>query len=226
MDTLHALILNVRKYTGNSVVVDCYTQERGRVAFMYSFTKANKGHKAIISPMGWINFVVSGQNKGKMQRIKELQPYKIYRSISINPIKSLVALFLSEVISSTLKEEHPDPDIFHFLKEALYFYDETTEAYDNFHLCFLTGFSAMQGIAPPVADPEMKDSDYLLWEGRMNANERALFKDICLQPIDLSHQLQMTNNERSRQLTIIVDYLKHYATGFKEPKSLAMFRDF
>lgn len=226
MENITALILNVRKHTGNGVIVDTYTREHGRMAYAYSYTKANKGHKALISPMSWISFSTTGSAQTKLRRIKTPSPYKIQHSIGINPIKNMMAIFISEIISCTLREEHADADIFNFLDETLGFYDEMTEHYNNFHLCFLAGYAAMLGITPPIHESAEKDNIYLMWEGRMNKSEQALFAQICLTPMNESHTLGLNSNERSKQLNIMLDYYLHYASGFRIPKSLEMFRSF
>lgn len=226
MQTISALILTVRKHTGNNVIVDCYTREKGRMAFVYSFTKSNKGHRALLSPMNWISFSISDAKKTHLHRLKDLQALQIYTSIGINPIKNLVIIFLSEVISHTIREEHPDEDMYLFFENALNYYDELKDNYDNFHLSFLIGLSALLGIAPPVDSEQITDNLYAMWEAKMSVMERENFKQICLTPINLCHNIPLNGNERSRQLNIILDYLQHYAPGFKVPKSLALFRDF
>lgn len=226
MTTLSALILNVRKHTGNNIVVDCYTKERGRMAFIYSFTKSNKRHRAILSPMNWITFSISDSVKTPLARPKELQPLHLYKSIGNNPIKNLVMIFLSEIISNTIREEHSDQDMFNFFENALHYYDEQKDSYDNFHLSFLIGLTALLGISPPVGKFQTSDQAYNLWEGKMSAIELEKFKLICLRPINYGHEIPLTGSERSEQLNIILDYLHHYAPGFKTPKSLALFRDF
>lgn len=226
MTNISALILTVHKHTGNNVIVDCYTREKGRMAFIYSFTKSNKGHRALLSPMNWVSFSVSDSVKTPLARPKELQPLHLYKSIGNNPIKNLVMLFLSEIISHTIREENQDDDMFHFFENALLYYDEQQDNYDNFHLSFLVGLAALLGIAPPVESDKVSDNLYAMWEDKMSVMEKENFKLICLSPLNQCHLISLNGNERSRQLNIILDYLQHYAPGFKIPKSLALFRDF
>ncbi len=226
MENINALILNVRKNTGNTVIIDTYTREHGRIAFIYSFSKANKKNRAIVFPMNWISFSTLGKTNTNLKRISQLQSLHVYHSIGINPIKNLVVLFLSEVISSCIKEENPDKEMFNFFENALNLYDQNTSAYQNFHLSFLTGMLAMLGIAPPVDNKEVTDTHYAMWDNKMRKEEKETFKKICLSPLDQCENLKISSNERSRQLNIILDYYQHFAVGFKQPKSLDLFRDF
>lgn len=226
MTNISALILTVRKHTGNNIIVDCYTREKGRMAFIYSFTKSNKGHRALLSPMNWVSFTISDSVKMPLPRPKELQALHLYRSIGNHPIKNLVMLFLSEIISHTIREEHRDEDMFHFFENALDYYDEQEQEYNNFHLSFLVGLTALLGIAPPVDSDQTTDNLYAMWEGKMSVLEKDNFKKICLTPINQCHLIKLNASERSKQLNIILDYLQHYAPGFKVPKSLALFREF
>lgn len=226
MTNITALILNVRKHTGNNVIVDCYTQEHGRMAFVYSFTKANKGHKALVSTMNWVRFSITGSAKVKLHRIKDLQPYKIYHTIGLNPIKNMVMIFLSEIVSSILKEEHPEISMFNFLDESLDLYDTMRTDYEDFHLSFIVGIIALIGLAPPVNGQEISDSSYAIWEGHMRRDEKVTFRRLCLTPINQCQDIKLTGVERSRQLNILLDYLTTYSPGFRIPKSLALFRGF
>ncbi len=226
MQSISAIILSIHKHTGNTIIANCYSREKGRMAFVYSFTKNNKGHKALLSPMNWITFSINESVKYPLPRAKELQALHLYQSIGINPIKNLSMLFLSEIISSTIKEEHQDKDLFDFFETSLLYYDEQENNYYNFHLSFLTGLTALLGIAPPVNQAQITDNIYAMWEGKMSTLEKEQFKTLCLTPINQCHTIALSNTERSRQLDIILDYLQHYAPGFKKPKSLELLRDF
>ena len=226
MENISALVLNIRKNTGNTVIIDCYTKEKGRTAFVYSISKSNKRHRALLAPLSWLSFSISSKASSGLKRLNQLQPLSINQSIGINPIKNLVAFFLSEIISSCVREEHPDHDLYAFFENAFHYYDGLSAQYENFHLVFLTSLLALLGIAPPVDSIEIKDTHYAMWENKMNSNERHLFKTICLCPINQSQQLGINGSERSRQLNIIIDYFQHFAPGFRVPKTLELFRDF
>ncbi len=227
MEKITALILIVRKHTGNTVIVDCYTRETGRQTFIYSFTKANKGHKALIAPMNWINFSISPTQKGGLSRIKDLHPGHIYRSIGINPVKSLVVLFLSEVVANSIKEEHADTQVFDFIESALLYYDELKENYGNFHLVFIARLAGILGFAPPTDDSASSiDHHFNLWEAKMNQEEVAAFRNIARCPVSACDKIKIDGPMRSRQLNIFLDYYLQFAGHFRMPKSLDLFRDF
>lgn len=196
------------------------------MAFVYSIGKSNKRHRALLAPMSWINFSIPNKTSGGLKRLSQLQPLSINQSIGIDPIKNLVVLFLSEIIASCIREEHPEEDLFFFFQNAFHYYDEMEKQYGNFHLVFLTSLLALLGIAPPVDSDEVKDTHYAMWENKMGNQERELFKTICLCPINQSQHLSINGQERSRQLNIILDYYQYFAPGFRVPKSLELFREF
>ncbi len=227
MEGISALILNVRKHVGNNVIVDCYTRERGRMAVIYGFTKNNKGHKALLSPMNWVSFSITKKTTSTLPRLRNLQMLYVYRSIGTQPVKNLMVLFLSEIIACTVREEHADENLFKLLEEAFIYFDGQDQDYENFHLSFLTTLTAQLGIAPPVNDKDsMVDQTFALWEAKMSVAEKNMFREIHLTPIHKSHLFHLSGSERSRQLNIMLDYLQTFATGFRMPKSLLLFRDF
>ncbi len=227
MEKITALVLYVRKHLGNTVIVDTYTKELGRHSFVYSFTKTNKGHKAILSPMNFVSFYISNsQNKG-LARIKDLSPLHIYRSIGINPVKNLVAIFLSEIIAGSIREEHPDNKIFDFIESALLFYDELGEDYANFHLVFVARLAGLLGFAPPSDDKSSAvDQNFSIWENIMNIEERSMFRYLALCPMSQCYDLKISSVMRSRMLNVYMDYYLNFAGHFRTPKSLELFREF
>ena len=226
MEKITALVLFVRKHLGNTVVVDTYTKEIGRQSFIYSFTKTNKGHKALLSPMNWVNFHVGTQNKG-LARIKDLTPLHIYKSIGVNPVKNLVMLFLSEIIANSIREENADKQVFDFIESALLFYDELSEDYANFHLIFVARLTGALGFLPPSDDKSSTvDQNFNLWESKMNRHELEVFRKIVQCPVSQCTNIKIDNTMRSRQLNILLDYYMNFAGHFRMPKSLELFREF
>lgn len=226
METIKAFILNVRKNTGNTVIIDCYTKEKGRLAVVHSISKSNKRHRALLFPLSWVSFAISGKKSASLKRLNHLQALSINQSIGLHPVKNLVVLFLSEIISSCIREEHPDSDLYLFFENAFHYYDTSNDDFSNFHLVFLTSLLALLGIAPPVDSDQVTDTHYAMWENKMSALERDSFKTICLTPINQSQNISLSSSQRSRQLNIILDYYQHFAPGFRMPKSLELFRDF
>lgn len=57
-------------------------------------------------------------------------------------------LFLSEMLSYTIKEEEENPALFLFLNDAIIAFDQQQEGFENFHLLFLLQLASYLGFGP------------------------------------------------------------------------------
>src|SRR5690606_20176040 len=88
-----------------------------------------------------------------LHTIKEVKINHLYTTLHTNVVKSAVVMFLSEVLSSTLKEEEQNETLFSYLENTLLWFD-THEAYSNFHLLFLLKLTKYLGFYPEINNME------------------------------------------------------------------------
>jgi DNA repair protein RecO (recombination protein O) len=84
-------------------------------------------------------------------RIRETKPEAPLPNISANPLKTTIALFLSEIILRTIREGEPDPRLFHFLRHTVYALESASTGVANFHLAFLIRFLDHLGLSPRLS---------------------------------------------------------------------------
>jgi DNA repair protein RecO (recombination protein O) len=63
-------------------------------------------------------------------------------------MKGCVAIFLGEVLTSVLKEESPNEELFDFIEDSVKYFDSCREGYANFHIAFLAGLCSYLGFEP------------------------------------------------------------------------------
>ena len=116
METLRGIVLRTVKYGDNSMIVDLFTEGRGRLSFMASTSRTKRSVRNVSfwQPLSMVEFSVELRpNGGKLPRPNDVRTYYNYTDLPFSPVKSTLALFLAEFLSAALREEKENP-LFHF----------------------------------------------------------------------------------------------------------------
>lgn len=147
------IVLNYIKFRESSIIAKVYTEQLGVQSYIVnSVRKKGTGSRiALFQPFTLLDMVVYTSHKGGLTRISEYKSAYPFSTIPFDIRKSSILLFLSEMVSRTIKEEEENPVLFHFLFNAIIEFDELQENFENFHLVFLLhlshhlGFGASSG---------------------------------------------------------------------------------
>ena len=152
------IILHQVKYTDSGVIVQFYTRDFGRQPVLIRGMHSRKTgrHNALFQPMTVLDIVIYYKKSQKIQILKDFSvahaPARIYSDIR----KSCIAVFLSEILSSVLREESSNHELFDYLEHSIKYLDECEEGFSNFHIAFLTGLSSYLGFEPGRRDDPSK----------------------------------------------------------------------
>jgi DNA repair protein RecO (recombination protein O) len=226
------IILHTTKYSDTTLIAKIYTQNFGLQSYIISGvrSKKSKNKAAIFQPLALVNMVVSNTNKGRLQRISEINNEHPYSEIPYNIIKSSICIFLNEILNKALKEDHSDDDLFQYIKSSLLILDLKTENCSNFHIYFLTHLSRFLGFYPQGNYTD--DTIYFDLREGFFTNQHPLHS-LYLQPsysmmldallkanYESLHLLNLTNLQRKEFLGYLIVYYKVHITSFGEIKSL------
>ncbi len=144
------IILHYVKYGENSVIVNVYTKEFGRQAYMLNISrsKKSKNKAGIIQPLFLVDLVAYQKDTREVQRIKEIKNQPVYQNIPFDVVKSTQAIFLAEILGKTLREQESAPEMFGFIQNTLLFFDLAEDGVANFHLWFLFRLTEYLGFLP------------------------------------------------------------------------------
>ncbi len=144
------VVLHTIKYGDTSLIAQIYTESHGRQAFLVrgGRGKLSRHPARLLQPLYLLEMEVYYKASREIQHLKELKPHIIFQTIPHDIKKSTVSLFLGEVLSRTLREEEPNPDLFDFLQSSIQFYDLSIEGNSWFHLLFLAQLTKFLGFYP------------------------------------------------------------------------------
>jgi len=225
-----AIVLSSLKYGDSDLIVKCFTLERGTTSYLLrGILKSSKGKlkPGYFQQLSLLSLEESIKPQASLQGIKEVKIDYHYTSLHTDVVKSSIALFLSEVLSTVLKEEGPQEELFHFLNTSMQVLDQE-ERVSNFHLLFLVKLTKYLGISPDDLNSHLpffnlKDArfekvktDTYTVEGKTVE----LLKALLTADFDIVNNLKVSSSERQLFLNTLLFYYELHLAGFKKPKSL------
>lgn len=228
-----AIVISSLKYQDKSLIVKCFTESDGLKSYFIrdAFTSKKSSQKTVyFRPLTIIELEASHKNTGRLEYIKEVKLAHPYNSINTNITKSSIALFVSEVLHHSIKEEEKNQPLFSFLEAALLWLDNHDEA-ANFHLILLMEMTKFLGFYPDRSQDEnlffeMTEGIFTPYQSVscLSLEESRLFRK--LMGMNLEHITKSFHvTERHALLKIILDYYSFHLDGFVRPKSLEVLRE-
>ena len=150
LSTTDAIVLSLQPHSDKAHVLHAYTRAGGRINYMvYGIGKKNTAGK--YSPLSIVQLTTDEKS------IRTAQLTFVPTSITTDPYKRTIALFLSEVLYSVLRHPMTDEPMFDFLIDSIKELDSLPYregegvGLANFHLQVLIGFAEKLGFAMQTA---------------------------------------------------------------------------
>ena len=139
LSTTDAIVLSLQPRSDKAHVLHAYTRAHGRVNYMvYGLGRKNSAGK--FSPLSILQITTDDKS------IRTAQLNYVPTTITTDPYKRTIALFVSEVLYHVLRHPMQDEPMWDFIEQAIKELDQS-DAPQNFHLGFLTQFAAKLGFA-------------------------------------------------------------------------------
>ena len=182
-----------------------------------------------------LNLEMNYKPSREMQVLKEFSssftPYDIHSNIK----KSCVAIFLGEVLTSVLKEESPNEELFNYIEEFIIYFNSCKEGFANSHIAFLAGLSSFLGFEPAVRE-NAEDNYFDMTNGQFvkmppvhgnYANEEIsrILADFFMSSYDKIRDISLTGVMRNEVLDTLVKYYSLHLPGLRKIKSLEVLKD-
>lgn len=227
-----AMVISSISYGDHSKILRLYTQTSGIKSFIIKgiHTKKNK-IQSLIFPLNQVEIIFEDRGN-ELNYLQSIQSHIYYQTISQNPIKATMVMFISEILNAVLKEEESNPKMYLFLEKSMISLDEKMDFYSDFHLWFLLQLSSHLGFYPHV------EMDYPYFDLTSGSSSQSEISGIELrdQRLDLLKELiglnfpnqnknQFNQAQRKEILEILINYYELQLSAFKRPKSLEILQE-
>ena len=139
----NAIVLSTTKYSDTRNIVHLYTDQHGRMQYV---TYGNK-LKGILRPLSIIEFTATLRNNAPAQMGTVSSVALLYtpQRLSTDVQRQCVAMFIAEVLVSTLRHPMSDQPLFDWLCEIIQHLDQDDNI-TNLHIQFLLEYATFLGI--------------------------------------------------------------------------------
>lgn len=230
------IVFRTMKYRESSMILDIYTEELGIRSYLVNGVRSSKSKNAgnILQAMSQLDLIVyDTKGAGQLNRISEFKLDIYYKKIPFDVVRSMIGQCMIEILRKTVKEDESNPVMYRFIQSWFKFLDTTTESVKNILIVFMVELASMVGFA---FDLEKQANDYFdLQEGVFTPEIPThlyyldpILADCLFQAVHLakteSHQLNMSNKQRSILIDQLVIFYRLHVVSFGELSSLDILR--
>ncbi len=223
--SLEGVVIKSFRYGETSKIAHVYTREKGMQSIMIKGALSAKNNKAsMLQPMTHIGLVVYQKNQEQsLLLLKEIQINTVYHAIGVDFTKNAIALFCSELLYKTLKEQASNEALFDFVVTSMRQLDMAKTNVANHHLYFISELSNYLGIG--IASSSLNfpyyfdyiESEFTLTlplHGDFLKPDQATLLNKMLVENENPQGFQPTNAERRTLLEMMIIYYRHHVNDF------------
>lgn len=212
------IIFRFTRYGETSIIVTIFTEAFGLQSYIVNGvrSKTSKNKIALYQPLTLVNLVVYHRERANLERIKEIQCFHPYQSLTVDIKKSTIAMFITELLNKTVKEESAAESLFDFLVDGLIRMDKLSSGTENSHLIFMIKLSRYLGFGPQFVNEVLG--------GRVtDENTEIILRDLLT--AEFENQLVVTSEQRRKILELLLKFYQEHLENFGELKSVPVLRD-
>ena len=236
LQKLRGIVLHHINYGDTSLILYLYTNHKGRITVIIPGVRGKRKNKKIslYHKLALLDLEVYYKASRDLQQIREAHAVIPMAGLTSDPVKSTMALFLSEILYRTLKEEEANPELFAFLENALKYFELADEGVANFHLYLMIHLSRFLGFFPV---DNYQDNDWFnLTTGhfttlppeepnRLDQGISALLARFLRSNLEETNAIPLNRHQRSKLLAGLLEFYKIHLSGMGEIRSYAVLKD-
>jgi DNA repair protein RecO (recombination protein O) len=227
------IVLSKLKYRDNDLIVKCFTRHRGVVSYLLRGvlnTKKGSSKAAYYQLLSQLEIEENYRHTQSLQYIKDVRLDYNYTTLHTNLFKGSIVMFLSEVLSSVLREEEENQPLYHYLETTLRWLD-TKDEFSNFHLLFLLNLTKHLGFYPDISDTNQLyfNLNNGLFESKkqdvysISGENLTILKQLLGTNFDALDGIKLSSKQRQSFLAMLLLYFELHLGSFRKPKSLKIF---
>ncbi|WP_128546404.1 DNA repair protein RecO [Larkinella soli] len=220
------IVLSYFRYRETSIIVRVYTEEFGLQSYLVNGVRSAKSKSnriALFQPLTLLDMVVYYKPDKDLNRLSEVKTNHPFQHIPFDIAKSSMGLFVSEMLTKTLKEEAANEVLYQFLVSSILFLEEAETHYENFHIAFLLKLAFFLGFGPANArefEAQLQEQKYPFLP---DASAETALNTFLRQP--LGTPVRISRQTRAELLDAVVAFYQIHIETLGEVKSLPVLRE-
>lgn len=217
------IFLHRTSFSESSLITTFYTRNEGIQKFIFQGAKKKNN---MLFPLNICELNFYRRPDSELGKLTQVDTVMVLDSIVTNPVKSIIAFFMADVIRQSLQTNEQETAVFEFLHDAICDLNQT----DNlalFPLFFLVNFTSFIGIQPSLCDEEARY--FNLTEGEFHSDYRP--GEWCIEGEQVHHLHGLFEHTtiapafRKQAFETVLEYYRLHIPRFDVSKSLDIIRE-
>lgn len=231
------IVFRAIRYDDKKLIVKIYTDNKGLQSYFVTAGKSPKSliKHALLQPLTQLELETTARENKQFSKIKDIRCSYHYSDLTQNIYKNSIALFLNEVLYTSVREEEPNENLFDFITAAFQWLDHAEEHITNFHLYFLIELSRHLGFYPqnnyttehPYFD--MQEGAFVamlpMHANYLNSSSSLLLSDLLMIDLKNIRYYNISKAERDDLLVNLIQFYRLHVAGLHEIRSMAVLRE-
>ncbi len=233
-----AIVLKVVRHSEKTQIVDMLTDSYGRMAFAVPAPSASRRgvrSRTLWRPLNILEFESDLKAAKGMPRPKDVSLAYVYSVMTFDPLRSMIAMYVDELLCASIWGEVPDVALFEFVRRSLLLLDNPDCKFRLFHIAFALNLLQYIGIQPNMErvdnEPffDLRAAEFVaihpLHSDVLESREAADFQRLMRMNYRNMHLYRLNRNQIVRTLEVISQYYSLHLPNFKGVNATQFFHD-
>jgi DNA repair protein RecO (recombination protein O) len=233
---MEGIVISATEYKDNSFIVQILTRSNGVVSASVKTGKRTNVRMSYIQPLTVLRFSVDLRPTKNIYKLRECYIENPVESLSVNPIKSTISIFIAEILRNVIREISPDGSLYDYIADSVKTLGSLERGVANFHLIFLIRLTGYLGFFPNLSNFgenvvfDLRNGIFTerqpLHDDYLTQYESIVFAQFLRAEYETMHLFIMSHSQRNEILNHIIRYYTLHIPEFSEPKCLKVLRSF
>jgi DNA repair protein RecO (recombination protein O) len=223
------IALSYLRYRESSIIAKIYTEAFGMQSYIVNGVRSSRSRSnriALFQPLTLLELVVYHKDNGsenRLQRISEIRTRVPFRSLPFDILKSSLALFVTEILGKSLREEESNERLYAFLEESILYLEEAEGGFENFHIHFLLQLAFFLGFGLESIRDLDEELSANLYPHRPDEAQREAILTLLTAPYGTP--VPLDRPRRNGLLEMVLFFYKIHMDSLGEVRSLEVLRE-
>jgi DNA repair protein RecO (recombination protein O) len=137
-------------YSETSIIAKVYTEQLGLQSYIAKGVrkKGSKIKRNLFAPLSIIQLTANHKEVEGLRVLREASCEYQLNHIATDMAKTAVSIFIAELLTRTVSAQMTDPNLYHFIENAVLNLDKTTDSIAGFPLGFAISLTQFMGFDP------------------------------------------------------------------------------
>jgi DNA repair protein RecO (recombination protein O) len=144
------VVLHSIDYSETSIIAKVYTEQLGLQSYIAKGVrkKGARMKRNLFAPLSIIQLIANHKEGDGLRVMREASCEHQLNNIATDMAKTAVSIYISELLTRAIPSQMSDPNLFHFIEDAILELNACTGSVSGFPLGFTVGLTQFMGLDP------------------------------------------------------------------------------